>query len=344
MAAMTGGVTQLQRLKGALRAWLERFFSGPWDAAYAEQRARIGRRHVEVKLPQHYMLTSMNLIRQQLTDQVYTLGEPPGRTGAAVRAVNKLCDIELAIMLHTYREDSERRAQRQERLATFGEMTSAVCHELRNPLGVIGSSTFILRRRLTGAGPAELEHLERVQRQVRRATCIINNMLDIVRSTPHNPQTISAMGLAEAAAEQLLEDRGFRVELLVRDPSLAVVADSAQVLQVLANLLGNAVDAAGPDGTVRLSMFPHPAEGGDHVRFLVSDSGQGVDAAIASRIFEPLVTTKETGIGLGLALSRKLAEQQPGILELVPGELSGAGFGLDLPRARPVDGSAGTSA
>jgi len=106
---------------------------------------------------------------------------------------------------------------------------------------------------------------------------------------------------------------------------------SDQVLQILGNLLNNAVEATAPDGSVLLRVSELARDGRRLVRFAVSDSGPGVDPDIIGRLFEPLVTTKATGIGLGLALSRKLADQQGGELSLIEGELAGAGFALDVP-------------
>lgn len=331
MAVLTGGEPQLQRLKASLIEWLQVFFRGPWDDAYFDQRARIGRRHVEVGLSQHYMLTAMALIRRHLCDEVLALAGPPERLRTRLVAVNKLCDLELAVMLHTYREDSRKRLQTAERLATFGEITSAICHELRNPLGVVESSNFILRRRVTDE--RALEHINRIQRQVRRAMGIISSMLDIVRDGPVNLRTCAVDGLCGRAAQHLHEERGVDVELIVPDPAPRVMVDQDQALQVLGNLLSNAADAAGPDGFIRLRVCEVVRDGRSMVRFVVSDSGPGIDARVAGRIFEPLVTTKAMGIGLGLALSRKLAEQQEGHLGVVAGELAGAGFAFDVPRS-----------
>ncbi|MEP7125225.1 MAG: protoglobin domain-containing protein [Byssovorax sp.] len=90
------------RLRHSLVAWMDTLFTGPWDAGYYERRARIGRKHVEVALPQHYMFASMSVLREQLgvvIDKTY-LGVPETRA-----AVGKILDLELAIMVHSYREE-----------------------------------------------------------------------------------------------------------------------------------------------------------------------------------------------------------------------------------------------
>ena len=326
---LTGGSAQVERLKGTLREFLVTFFAGPWDAAYFEHRCQIGRRHVLVGLEQHYMVTALSGMRDRLCTEVVELSNagtlaPP--LTASLSAINKLCDIELAVMLHTYREDTLRKLQATERLATFGEMTSAICHELRNPLGVIESSNFLLRRREQDA--SKIEHFDRIQRQVRRSTLIITNMLNIVRELPMALGHAAPERLCERAQIMLQDERGVTAELHVDANLPHVMVDPDMVLQILGNLLNNAVDAIPAEGgRVRLSVSADQ----DVVRFVVEDNGPGIDEQVRTRLFEPLVTTKESGVGLGLALSRKLAHQLHGTLVLVRGELQGAAFALELP-------------
>lgn len=336
LAVITGGDAQIRRLQGSLHAWLKRFFGGPWDDDYFALRARIGHRHVEVGLPQHYMLTALSLIRERLCAEALSCAKEPAMALAGVTAINKLCDIELAIMLHTYREDSRRRLQTSERLATFGEAASSICHELRNPLGVVASSTYLLSRRL-GEDAYARGHLERIERQVDRSMKIIGTMIDIVREAPVKPMRTSAAALAEEALKDLLEARQREAQLRLPDDPVNVLADASKSLQVLSNLLHNAADASGEDGTIELRVTPCRDAEGPMVRFVVSDSGEGVSQDIRSRLFEPLVTTKELGVGLGLAVSRKLARLQGGELSLIEGPLAGASFAFDLPAGRPSD-------
>ena len=326
----TDGAPQIARLKVTLLCFLDTFFTGPWDARYLAQRARIGRRHVEVGLDQHYMVTALSAIREQLCRAVGEVTAQDARPLLMRRivAINKLCDIELAIMLHTYRADSERRLQTSERLATFGELMSAICHELRNPLGVIETSVFLLQQRIQD-DPAQ-EHMRKIQRHVGRCTRIITNMLDIVRDRPANIRSRHAADLAQRAAHLLQEELGRHVEVVVSTPAPAALADSDLTQQILGNLLHNAADATkSPAARIRLSVCAVD----DQVAFLVEDNGPGIAPEVRARLFEPLVTTKEMGVGLGLALSAKLAMQQEGQLRVVSSELGGAGFQLLLPLA-----------
>ena len=323
-AVLTGGPAQVERLKQTLYAWLTELFEGPFDQSYFERRARIGHRHVEIELPQQYMLTAMNQVRRHLLDAMLAAGGP--QLPQRVRAVNKVLDIDLAIMLHVYRQDHEARLQSAERLATFGEMTSTICQELRNPLGVIETSAFLLARRLDEDTDGRA-HLDKIQRHVRRANDMTNSMLRVVREQPalrghHAPQTV-----AQAALQSLREIRGMSAALHFEPDLPALFVDAGQIQQILENLLLNAADAAGSEGEVRLDIH----RDGAWVELQVSDSGPGIEPQVRARIFEPLVTTKPSGVGLGLTLCRKLALANEGVLELSEGPLPGAAFSLRLP-------------
>src|SRR5262249_17947775 len=145
--ALVGGESQVGQLKVTLKQWMDSLLTGPWDEAYYERRARIGRVHVRIALPQHYMFGAMDVVRQEML-----AGIVPAFRGAdahTVRgALDKILDLELAIMLHTYREDLIAQQAKHERLATFGQLVGSIGHELRNPLGVIESSLYILRGRI----------------------------------------------------------------------------------------------------------------------------------------------------------------------------------------------------
>jgi two-component system sensor histidine kinase HydH len=104
---MSGGEAQVTRLKASLHRWLVDCFEGPWDTAYFDRHARTGRRHVLIRLPQHYMFVAMSVLRARLVD--VALAETPdrGAARAAAHALNRVLDLELAIMLHAYREASQ---------------------------------------------------------------------------------------------------------------------------------------------------------------------------------------------------------------------------------------------
>ncbi len=116
--ALVGGESQVGHLKVTLVAWLDQLLSGPWDEAYWEHRYRIGRVHVRIGLPQHYMFGAMNVHRSELARIAYErFHADPVALERVRNALGKVLDLELAIMLHTYREDLLAQQARVERLS-----------------------------------------------------------------------------------------------------------------------------------------------------------------------------------------------------------------------------------
>lgn len=244
--SITGGMAQVERLKRTLVVWITGLFTPPYDHAYYERRARIGRRHVEINLPQQYMFTATALIRSHLNGIVLRTGGDD--VEAELSAVNKLLDLELAVMLHAYREDHIARLQRGERLATFGQLVASIAHELRNPMGVIDSSLFILRRRLTDANEGVVRHLDRIESQIRHCDRIIASLLDMVRERPSSPLRVAPARLVREAVESVHARYSARVETEIAEGAHALVlhADPDQIMQILVNLCDNAIDAIAP--------------------------------------------------------------------------------------------------
>lgn len=330
-SAITGGEAQVQRLKGTLRSWMEGLFTGPWDYGYYELRARIGRRHVQIDLPQQYMFTAVNVIRGHLVDVILDTAPDLVVARREIHAMDKLLDMELSIMLHTYREDYLLRMQQNERLATFGQLVASIGHELRNPLGVMESSLFLLRGRV----PTEervVRHLDRIEAQIRVSNRIITDMLDIVRDRPVETMDVALGDMVQSALESLTPPKGLSVALEIPPDLPLVHVDPEQMRQVLVNIVSNAFDAAGEGGEVRIVATPGPQS----IQVVVNDDGPGIDPAVRTRIFEPLVTGKSKGIGLGLSLCRRIAERNGARVTLAAGPLPGAAFEIRFPLAKEI--------
>ncbi len=326
--ALVGGESQVGHLRGTLVRWMGEALGGPWDEAWWEAHCRIGRVHVRIDLPQHYMFGAMNVVREELGRRVDRLWpDEPGRREEARAALGKVLDLELAIMLHTYREDLVARAARSERLATFGQLVGSIGHELRNPLGVIESSLFLLRGR-TGDDERTRRHLDRIGEQVKLSSRIIAGLLDMVRDRPLPAETVAVDALVARAAGTVTRPPG--VDLAADAPAgLAVRGDAVQLGQALVNLVTNAVQAVGERGTVRVAAAAEPGA----VILRVEDDGPGIPEEVRRRLFEPLITTKDHGNGLGLALVKRVAERHGGTVTHEPRPGGGARFTLRLPPA-----------
>ncbi len=325
--ALVGGESEVGRLKPTLVAWLDTLLTGPWDDRYWEHRYQIGRVHVRIGLPQHYMFAAMNVVRAELARIAWArFHEDPGELEVVRTALGKVLDLELAIMLHTYRDDLLAQQARVERLSTFGQLVGSIGHDLRNPLGVIETSVYILRGR-TGDDEKANKHLDRISEQLGIANGIISNLLDMIRDRPLQRERVRLSDVVSGAAGAVKHPAGVAVSLDGLDALPEVDGDPVQLRQVFVNLIENAVHAASPQGAV--AVRAHAADGAIEVH--VEDSGPGVDPVTRRRLFEPLITTKDRGIGLGLALVKRIAERHGGSVEYSDRVEGGARFTLRLP-------------
>ena len=138
------------------------------------------------------MFGAMNVLRQELIVAIDAAFIGERDTPRIVRlAVSKILDLELAIMLHTYREDILSQQARSERLSTFGQLVGSIGHELRNPLGVMESSLYILRGRMAAGDERAKKHIDRLAEQLGIANTIITDLLDMIRDNPLSTQTTS---------------------------------------------------------------------------------------------------------------------------------------------------------
>lgn len=148
-AAITGGASQIERLKQTFVRWLDTMLLRPHDEAYHDVRARIERVHVRIALPQQFMFTAMNRIRVRLLEVAQREVMEPAAARRICAALDQIIDPELAIMLQTYREDLVERNRNAERLATINHFAANIGHEPQSA-----------RRRRVVALPLA-QHLER---------------------------------------------------------------------------------------------------------------------------------------------------------------------------------------
>ena len=200
---LEGGESQVGQLKRTLVRWMGGVFLGPWDDEYFDLRCRIGRVHVRIGLPQHYMFGGMDVLRLELLHVVDETDALDRKTSWAGRAaVNRILDLELAIMLHTYREDLE--AQRM----AVGTLTAGLSHEIRNPLNAAGLQLAVLERRLRRLpGPEQagaLEPLILVRDEIRRLDHLLEDLLQYARPRQLERQPVNMATLVERVAQLLV--------------------------------------------------------------------------------------------------------------------------------------------
>jgi signal transduction histidine kinase/DNA-binding NarL/FixJ family response regulator len=226
---------------------------------------------------------------------------------------------------------------------------AVVSHDLRNPLALIKMNTSLLEKNLasSGADPSTVNHLKRIGRGVARMERMISDLLDAAsidsKALSVHPAPESVAGLVAEAAEmgQLLADtKGCSFVMRPVDPSLHVLADHQRILQVFANLIGNALKFIPADGG---EIVLRAERRGDGVAFFVSDNGPGIPPEDVGRLFERFWRGRESsdgGIGLGLFIARGIVDAHGGSIAVEPGPGSGTTIGFQLslaPEDRAVE-------
>lgn len=310
---ITGGSEQIERLKGTLQDWLRQLFIGPYDHEFVAVRFRVGSKHVEIGLEQVYTNVAISRIRSSLVQALNDRWQSePDQLRETVASLNKLLDLDLAVIEDAYQAEYLARQQRSERLATIGQVAAGVAHELRNPLNAVKTSVYYLTHARNVSREKTAEHLERIDRQVGVADRVITALSDFSRLPVPNLHPIRL----EQTVHEVLEKNPMPETIQVTvdcSPDLpAVLADQDQLQIALGNLIRNAGDAM-PDGG-ELRLVGRPVD--DTVELDVTDTGVGISDEHIGRILEPLYTTKARGTGLGLALTSAILEKHNGGLRI----------------------------
>lgn len=246
------------------------------------------------------------------------------------RIGERTAELETAL---TQLRDAQEELLRKERLATLGQISSSIGHELRNPLAVMLNAVYFLDATVDDKRPKVREYLGLIREQIRLSERIVSDLLDSVRSRPPQRAAICLPEFLEEQVRRVPLPASIRYACHVPADVPPVLADRDQVGQILFNLLTNAVQAMdGREGTLTVGV----RQNGPHVCIEVCDTGDGVPEALREKIFEPLFTTKARGIGLGLSVSRTLARANGGDLKAVNPSGHGAVFVLELPAGDPT--------
>jgi signal transduction histidine kinase len=333
---------QVHRLKLSLKDWLEGLFAGPYDETYFEKRAKIGRIHVKVGLEQRYILTAMNVIRLGIHHAVSLVSDDGFGGFSDHCVVDQICDIELAIMLETYREEHVlKKTAEAESLAVMGRLTAGLAHEIRNPLNAATLQLDVLRRIAAGVrDPSTRRKIERrtnvVQDELRRLSLLLDDFLNLARARRLEPTRFDVHALLGEVLELRrpeIESQGIEFIEEIDAVSSVLLAERDRLKQVVNNLITNAVEAVtgGHEPTIRIISSVHD-DGGWEVA--VVDNGPGVSPEISGRAFESFVTTKEAGTGLGLAIVKRIVDLHGGAASLSPMPEGGTRAAFRIP-AKP---------
>lgn len=224
----------------------------------------------------------------------------------------------------------EREVLRAEQLAAVGQMAAGVAHELRNPLTTIKMLVQTNRQEARAQG-RPVDDFQIMEEEVGLMERCLQTFLDFARPPQPERRPLDLATVVERVFT-LIEGRARKLDVhleFTRPPlPIIVEADSAQLQQLLVNLTLNALDAMPQGGRLGVELGS-PVRG--QVELRVQDTGPGIAPEVLPRLFEPFVSTKETGIGLGLAVSRRIAESHGGSLWVTNPPQGGACFVLRLP-------------
>jgi two-component system sensor kinase FixL len=223
------------------------------------------------------------------------------------------------------------------RLTAMGEMASALAHELNQPLSAIanymkGSRRLLENRSDEGAATIR-DAMDKAAEQALRAGQIIRRLRDFVARGESERRVEDVKKLIEEASALALvgaKDKGVRVSYDFDPRCDFVLADKVQIQQVLLNLMRNAIEAMEGSETRELAVSTSPAND-DLVEISVADTGAGIAPEISAQLFQPFITTKRQGMGVGLSISRTIIEAHGGSIAPRPNPGGGTIFSFTLP-------------
>jgi two-component system sensor histidine kinase HydH len=243
-------------------------------------------------------------------------------------------------------EQAQAEARRSERLAALGALSAGLAHEIRNPLGVIKGSAEMLTQKLGESNPLATELAGYISTETNRLSALVTRFLDFARPlhadlTPQDITAVLDRALNDVA--QLWKGAPVRVEKEYEAGLPLVPLDESLSEQAFVNIVQNAFDAmSATGGTLRVKVRNARGEGRDGansrgkvdgVEVRIEDTGPGIPLELREQIFNPFVTTKKTGVGLGLSIVSKIIDGHHGSIRIEvadgSGSNSGSGSGSD---------------
>ena len=200
---------------------------------------------------------------------------------------------------------------RTEKMATLGELAGSVGHELRNPLGVIRNSIYLLKSTHTDDDKRS-EYINLIEQETLNASRIITDLLDYSHIQPMKPIACIAADIIDEVLERNSPPKNVKIVLNVPRSLPKLLVNPQQIQQIMANLVNNAYEAMPQGGKLKITAISKDAM----VAIDITDNGPGIAKRDIPKLFEPLFTTKPRGIGLGLAISRRLADLNHGEIQL----------------------------
>ncbi len=246
-------------------------------------------------------------------------------------------------------EQAQEEARRSERLAALGQMSAGLAHEIRNPLGVIKGSAEMLHQKLGESNPLASELAGYISSETNRLSALVTRFLDFARPLHAElaPQEITGVldrALHSVSLTHKDENGLVRVEREYQADVPLVPLDESLCEQAFVNLIQNAYDAMGSGGgTLRVKAAKANNANRAGVEVRIEDTGPGIPEELREQIFNPFVTTKKTGVGLGLSIVSRIIDGHHGTIRVENGRdgssPKGARFVMFFPASDEVPGS-----
>ena len=356
------------RLLEAQKRYLLSLVTGPYDRAYEEGRRRIGQVHARLGLTPEWYFGAYALYLSLLQPLIFEkFRTQPDKYVATRIALTKVIFLDMQLALEAYIEKSsegqdfavkqlasfnqelekglvqnrqvlsetQQQLRLMERIAEVGTLAASLAHEIGTPMNVILGRAEMLMQRTDDA--TMKKGLGVITAQVERITKLMNQLLACARRGAPNFKPVDLRGVVKdclEAVEERLSRHCVQVVTEHEEELPHIHGDGDLMMQVLLNLVLNAVQAMPERGTLRVATA---RDGEHHIRLIVADTGHGIPPDVLPKIFEPFVTTKARGQGTGLGLSVVLGiVQEHGgsiAVDSTPGQ--GTTFTLLLPRVAP---------
>ncbi|MCI5144627.1 MAG: hypothetical protein D3923_03670 [Candidatus Electrothrix sp. AR3] len=236
------------------------------------------------------------------------------------------------------REQFLARAEQPNKLASIGRLAAGVAHEINNPLAIIHQKAGLAQdfMEISAEFPHKkgvVESLEGIQKNVQRCKIITHRLLGFAHQTKVKIEQVDINLLLHEVIDFLSEEISYcqiRIVFELDRDIQPIFTDRGELLQVLLNITGNAIDAVGSDCAITLKSRQVD---GKNVRIVIKDNGPGMSEEVQKQIFDPFFTTKQTGKGTGLGLSivYGLVRKLGGSINVISAEDKGAAFEIDLP-------------
>ncbi len=234
-------------------------------------------------------------------------------------------------------EQAQAEARRSERLAALGQLSAGLAHEIRNPLGVIKGSAEMLTHKLGDSNPLATELAGYISSETNRLSALVSRFLDFARPLHADTEVQEITPVVDRALLDVAKVwKGGKTQVTKEYKSglPLIPLDESLSEQAFVNIIQNAYDAMGEEGgALRVKVAAARVNGRDGVEVRIEDTGPGIPAELREQIFNPFVTTKKTGVGLGLSIVSKIMDGHHGSIRVEGHGGTGACFVMFFPAA-----------